>query len=171
MKDSVAHVIKDTLSASHPLEYDGLAERSLWFLCGVTMILWGLRLWGYGTTWPWIEVPSVGLSAWGLGLFIWSGSARFQHARRFPLVMWITLILALIALGLWSYTQVLTLPAYGTDEMAFDQFATEYRDSRGESLYSVARGCICTLSGVSGRIHLEVEWLGSYRFVLSSSVF
>jgi hypothetical protein len=38
-------------------------------------------------------------------------------------VLWVTLGLTVMALLVWAYTQAITAPAYGTDEMAFDQWA------------------------------------------------
>ncbi|PSR32796.1 MAG: hypothetical protein C7B44_15105 [Sulfobacillus thermosulfidooxidans] len=95
-----------------------------WILCGVILILWGLRLWGYGTLAPMVTIPSTVLIAWGLGLLVWHGG-RQTSSRKAQWVFGLTLVLTLIALGIWSYTQVLTIPAYGTDEMAFDQYAAQ----------------------------------------------
>lgn len=95
----------------------------VWVLCGAVLILWGLRIWGYGTIAPLTAVPAVLLAAWGLGLVVWHGRQSAQHPRAFSTILWITLGLTVAALLIWAYTQVITVPAYGTDEMAFDQFA------------------------------------------------
>ncbi len=95
-----------------------------WMVCGVVLILWGLRLWGYGTLTPLVAVPSVALIAWGLALLVWHGG-RQESPKTMQWILGITLVLTLVALGVWSYTQMLTIPAYGTDEMAFDQYAAQ----------------------------------------------
>lgn len=97
-------------------------ETVVWVLCGVVLILWGLRLWGYGTIVPWTAVPAVVLAAWGLGLVVWHGG-KVTRSPRSSTFLGITLGLAVMALLVWAYTQAITAPAYGTDEMAFDQFA------------------------------------------------
>ena len=94
----------------------------LWGVCGVVLILWGLRLWGYGTITSISTVPAVGLVAWGLFLLVWHGQSA-QDADSMRWILPITLVLTVVALGVWSYAQIITVPAYGTDELAFDQYA------------------------------------------------
>ncbi|MCY0878156.1 MAG: hypothetical protein OWU84_04360 [Firmicutes bacterium] len=96
---------------------------ALWSLAGVTFILWGLRLWGYGTIVPLVAVPSVVLVAWGLALFALSPHLTRQSESLRRWVYTVTLVLLAVALVVWAYSQVVTAPAYGTDEMAFDQYA------------------------------------------------
>ena len=45
--------------------------------------------------------------------------------RRQRQIGWVALIAALVALALWSYFQVFIAPDYGTDEIAFDQYAAQ----------------------------------------------
>ena len=94
----------------------------IWLLCGVALILWGLRLWGYGTITPMVAVPSVALIAWGLFVLVWHGRSDTDSSTT-RWVLGITLALTLVALAMWTYSQLITAPAYGTDEMAFDQWA------------------------------------------------
>ncbi len=114
----------DTVTHVAPNPMLDVWSAASWMLCGVILILWGLRLWGYGTLAPVVALPSVVLIAWGLGLLLWHGG-RQTSSRTTQWVLGITLVLILVALGVWSYTQVLTIPAYGTDEMAFDQYAAQ----------------------------------------------
>lgn len=97
-------------------------------LAGVTLILWGLRLWGYGTLTGIVVVPTVVLVAWGLLLLatpprIQARAGAPAAGTRWRVILLVTVGLMLVALALWAYTQTLTAPAYGTDEMAFDQWA------------------------------------------------
>ncbi|WP_020375797.1 hypothetical protein [Sulfobacillus thermosulfidooxidans] len=110
------------IPTTSPVPMDNLRNTIAWTLCGVVLILWGLRLWGYGTITTLTTIPSVLLIAWGLAILTWHGgtNTRPQSTR---VILVITLLLTLVGLFVWSYAQVITAPAYGTDEMAFDQFA------------------------------------------------
>ncbi len=107
--------------SSQPITYS--RDTVVWVLCGATLILWGLRIWGYGTIVPLTAIPAVIMAAWGLGLVVWHGRRAALHAKTTSSILWMTLGLTVAALLIWAYTQVITAPAYGTDEMAFDQFA------------------------------------------------
>ncbi len=96
-----------------------------WAIAGVVSLLWGFRLWGYGTLIPMTAAPSVALSGWGLFLIAMAWSPRALSGRRGRVLLMITVALTVLALALWSYSQVFTVPAYGTDEMAFDQYAAQ----------------------------------------------
>ncbi len=103
----------------------GSAESGAWTIAGLVAVLWGLRLWGYGTLIPMTVVPSVVLTAWGLFLIGAAWMPGFLTGSRGRWVLAITVSLTILSLALWSYTQVFTVPAYGTDEMAFDQYAAQ----------------------------------------------
>lgn len=102
----------------------GPVTTMLWGVCGVVLILWGLRLWGYGTITNISTLPAVGLVAWGLVLLLWHGQSA-QDSRMTRGILVVTLILAVVGLMVWSYAQIITIPAYGTDELAFDQYAAQ----------------------------------------------
>lgn len=96
----------------------------VWAVCGVVLILWGLRLWGYGTITSISTVPAVGLIVWGLFLLVWHGQSS-EGSRSHRTILVVTLALTVMALAIWSYAQIITVPAYGTDELAFDQYAAQ----------------------------------------------
>ncbi len=96
----------------------------IWAVCGVVLILWGLRLWGYGTVTSVSTVPSVVIIAWGLFLLVWHGQSP-EESQSYRWILAATLTLTVVALAVWSYTQIITAPAYGTDELAFDQYAAQ----------------------------------------------
>jgi uncharacterized membrane protein len=101
------------------------AQTAAWTVAGIISLLWGLRLWGYGTLVPAVVVPGLVLSAWGLFLMSAAWIPGVLSGRRGSWILAITIGLTVVALALWSYTQVFTVPAYGTDEMAFDQYAAQ----------------------------------------------
>ncbi len=99
--------------------------RAWWTVAGMTVLLWGFQLFGYVDIYPAISVAVVILGLWGLGTIIavWQPyRVRPGTARSLAIA---TLTLALAAFLLWSYLQVFTSPSYGTDEIAFDQYAAQ----------------------------------------------
>ncbi len=96
----------------------------MWTLAGLVVVLWSLRLWGYVSLAPWLSVPValLGLSGLVAVVLAWTPGALVPGRRR-ATVGGLLVVAALAALALWSYFQVFTYPAYGTDEIAFDQYA------------------------------------------------
>jgi len=104
----------------------GLGERGLWVAAALMVLLWGVRLWGYNTEATWSPPLAVLLVLGGTAGVLWAlvGVDRCsRHQRR--MVGWAMVALALVAFGVWSYFQVVLAPAYGTDEIAFDQYAAQ----------------------------------------------
>lgn len=107
-------------AAPRPSLGDG---RAWWSVAGLTLIVWSLRLYGYVDTYPAISAVSVVLGLWGLGTVgaAWLPRRASVAVRRALAAA--TLLLAVVGLAIWSFLQVTVAPAYGTDEMAFDQYA------------------------------------------------
>ena len=123
MEDSLALSRRQHVDAVHPDSISYTVVTTLvWTICGVIFILWGLRLWGYGTVTSVTVLPGVLVVAWGLMLIMWHGRSSEKNSTTQAILL-LTLLLSVMALALWSYAQVITAPAYGTDEMAFDQYA------------------------------------------------
>jgi len=100
--------------------------RGLRTLAGVFVVTWSFRLSGYLTFAPWLAVPVMVLGLAGLLVIVaaWLPGSVLG-SRRQDQIGWAALVAALIALALWSYFQVFTNAAYGTDEVAFDQYAAQ----------------------------------------------
>ncbi len=99
--------------------------RAWWSVAGLTLVLWAFRLFGYVDVYPLLSVAVVVLALWGIGTV----AAVWQPCRLGP---WAERALAATTMGLtltgfflWSYVQVVTAPSYGTDELAFDQYAAQ----------------------------------------------
>jgi uncharacterized membrane protein len=90
------------------------------------VVTWSFRLSGYLTFSPWLAVIVAGLGLTGLLAIImaWLPDGTVS-ARRRRQADWIVLIAVLAGLALWSYFQVYVAPDYGTDEIAFDQYAAQ----------------------------------------------
>jgi uncharacterized membrane protein len=103
-----------------------LVTRCLRSLAGAFVVVWAFRLDGYLTFTPWLAVPVVILGLAGLLIIVaawlpeWLVSNRRQHQ-----IGWITIAAVVLALALWTYYQIFIAPDYGTDEMAFDQYAAQ----------------------------------------------
>ena len=101
------------------------ASRAWWTVVGITFIFWAFQLFGYVDLRPWVALPVVLLGAWGLATVAASWTTQTPNRRLAGTLAWGSLAVAVLALLLWSYLQILTAPAYGTDEIAFDQYAAQ----------------------------------------------
>lgn len=103
-----------------------LATRALRSLAGVFVLTWAFRISGFGTFASWSAVPVVLLGLLGLLVIVaaWLPSSVVSEQRQ-HLIGWGALIAIIAALAIWSYFQVFTAPDYGTDEIAFDQYAAQ----------------------------------------------
>jgi uncharacterized membrane protein len=102
------------------------AGRALRSLAGVFVVTWSFRLSGYLTFAPWLAIPVVLLGITGLLVIVaaWL-PGRVLDSRRQHQIGWAALAAVIVALALWSYIQVFIAPDYGTDEIAFDQYAAQ----------------------------------------------
>jgi uncharacterized membrane protein len=101
------------------------AGRVWWTVAGMTVLLWGFQLFGYVDLYPIISLAVVVLGLWGLGTIVAVWQPRRVRAGVTRMLAATTLSLTIGAFLLWSYLQVLSTPAYGTDEIAFDQYAAQ----------------------------------------------
>jgi hypothetical protein len=103
-----------------------LATRALRSLAGVFVLTWAFRISGYGTFASWSAVPVVLLGLLGLLVIVaaWLPTSVVSEHRQ-HLIGWGALAAIIAALTIWSYFQVFTAPDYGTDEIAFDQYAAQ----------------------------------------------
>ncbi len=100
-------------------------SKAWWSVAGLTLLLWAFRLFGYVDIYPLLSVPAVVLALWGIGTVaaVWQPRRPSAWAER--LLGSATVALALLGFFLWSYVQVVAAPSYGTDELAFDQYAAQ----------------------------------------------
>ena len=103
-----------------------LATRALRSLAGIFVLSWALRISGYGTFASWSAIPVVFLGLLGLLVIVaaWLPTSVVSEQRQ-HLIGWGALAAIIAALAIWSYFQVFTAPDYGTDEIAFDQYAAQ----------------------------------------------
>ena len=83
----------------------------------------GRELWMANTVVPLLVFPGVIAILWGLGILIWHGGPERSRFR--TIALYGSLVIVLASFLFWAYFQILQNPAYGTDEMAFDQYAAQ----------------------------------------------
>ena len=100
--------------------------RALRSLAGLFVVTWSFRLSGYLTFTPWLAIPMVILGLAGLLVIVaaWLPSSVLDSRRQHQ-IGWVAVAAVIMALALWSYLQVFLAPDYGTDEIAFDQYAAQ----------------------------------------------
>ena len=108
------------------LDATSWAERAVRALAAVFVLTWSFRLSGYLTVAPWLAVPVALLGLTGLLAIVvaWL-PAHVLSGRRQQRADVAVLIAVIAALALWTYFQVYLAPDYGTDEIAFDQYAAQ----------------------------------------------
>lgn len=121
-----AEVPRSTDIAAGQERRTGVAARVLRSLAGVFVITWAFRISGYITFASWVAIPIVVLGLAGLFVIVtaWLPDS-VAGARRQRQIGWLALAAVIAGLAIWSYFQVFTSPDYGTDEIAFDQYAAQ----------------------------------------------
>ncbi len=101
-------------------------ERILRTLAAVFLVTWSFRLSGNLTFGAWLAVPVVFLGLAGLLALVaaWAPAGAISARRQRQIDLGV-LIAVIVGLALWSYFQVYAAPDYGTDEIAFDQYAAQ----------------------------------------------
>lgn len=112
--------------ASDPGRDVAWVARALRSLAGVFVVTWSFRLSGYLTFMPWLAIPVAILGLTGLLVIVaaWLPGSVLDNRRQHQ-IGWVALVAVIMALALWSYIQVFVTPDYGTDEIAFDQYAAQ----------------------------------------------
>ena len=101
-------------------------EQALRTLAAVFLVTWSFRLAGYLTFGTWVAVPVALMGLTGLLALVTAwlprGTLASRRQRQIDLAV---LAAVIVALGIWSYFQIYIAPDYGTDEIAFDQYAAQ----------------------------------------------
>jgi uncharacterized membrane protein len=89
------------------------------------LLVWAFNLLAWVSAYPEVVALIVVLTVWGVAtlFFTWARPYRSQTRRLFAAMCWGTVILTLAAFAAWALLNVVQSPGYGTDELAFDQYA------------------------------------------------
>lgn len=104
------------------------SQRLWWTVVGCMLMNWSVQLLSATTSYSWVAVPVVLVGGWGLATVLasWLPSRDLLTAWRGGNVLpWTTALLMVLAFAVWAFVQVHDAPGYGTDEMAFDQYAAQ----------------------------------------------
>lgn len=107
-------------TGAHPTGRDLLADRVGWTVTSVFVVLGGLQAWSGSVTVPGANAVSVVLVLTGLVSVwrIWSAAGPVSRRQQALIMAGIVAGVSVFAAGIW-----LSTPAYGTDAVAFDQYA------------------------------------------------
>ncbi len=103
-------------------------QRLLWLLVACALINWSIQILGAATSFTWVGVLVVLGGAWGLGTAVVATLPAPRLARLGALggvAGWLTAGVLIVLFVAWTYVQVRNGPGYGTDELAFDQYAAQ----------------------------------------------
>ena len=101
---------------------DEMVRRVGWSLGALLVVFWGLRVWTESTSVGWANPAALGFVLAGLILGVWVFASPQPPNR---LTEGSIMVFLAAAVCCWGYLQVLRSPAYGTDAIAFDQYAAE----------------------------------------------
>jgi len=100
-----------------------LVARVAWCLVGVLLLWWGFILLASADAFSWLAL--VVLLTTLTGLVVVASSWMSASGSPHRLIGWAAVLVALGAFACWSWLQLRLGPAYGTDEVAFDQYAAQ----------------------------------------------
>ena len=96
--------------------------RALWTLAGLILVMWALRLSGSMTMFPDVGPIAVLAGIWGLGVAVVAWLPGHPPGA-WRWAAWATALVVLLAFAVWAFLQLYGSAGYGTDEIAFDQYA------------------------------------------------
>ena len=113
-----------------------LSSKVWWSLAGIVLLLWSFKLVGWVSVYPALVPLVVATTTGGLltiaSSWVTPGSVRRTARSRLETaprwVAWVrlgTVVLTIVGFVIWAVIQVYQAPGYGTDEMAFDQYAAQ----------------------------------------------
>lgn len=105
------------------------SARLWWTLAGVGLLDWAFQILSAAPEFSWAAIMAMLAGAWGLGtvLVSWTGlQLGGMRQRRWGTALgWGTALVTVLCFASWAVIFVHGTPAYGTDELAFDQYAGE----------------------------------------------
>lgn len=121
-RDRLMHAMPTTA----PIQRDDIAPRLWWTLFGAVLLTWGFVIKPGAPHDDWGAVIGLLATAWGLGTVVvaWLPRRATPGAALLGEVFaWATALIAFAAFIVWALEQLHAGSGYGTDELAFNQFA------------------------------------------------
>ena len=103
------------------------ASRLLWTLVGASLLSWAFELENGAPRYEWAALLAIVAGFWGLATAVasWLPEPVADARRLREVLAWTTALLTVVSFGAWVVVQLHNTPSYGTDELAFDQYAGE----------------------------------------------
>lgn len=100
--------------------------RLWWTLVGVGLLDWSFRIVSSAPQFGWAALTALLAGSWGMGtvLVSWVPQISGGRLQRYGnLFAWATAVIGVLSFVAWAAISVHNSPAYGTDELAFDQYS------------------------------------------------
>jgi len=119
------------------MDATAMVSRFSWTLVGAIIVCWAFLLFGYSDTYFFVGPLEVLLGLVGLAIMAMAWLHTSAWIPRY--VEFIALGMFVVAFLAWCWIQVRVAPAYGTDEVAFDQYAAQlFQHGHDPYAYSMA---------------------------------
>ena len=105
--------------------HGALGTRVLWTIVGALLVTWAFKLLAFVSTFAGIALLQLGLGVAGVGVFALAWSVRRLDGAFPRRAFFAAAVLTVLAFAVWSLMQIRANPGYGTDEIAFDQYAAQ----------------------------------------------
>lgn len=103
-----------------------LAKSLTWTLAGAALLNWSIQLLSGTTVYPLIAVLAIVSGAWGIAVVLgsWLKPVISIKSRYISIaVIGISIVFFITCFAAWFFIQLRSSPSYGTDEIAFNQYA------------------------------------------------
>jgi hypothetical protein len=97
-----------------------------WTAAGAVLVNWSVQLLSAVTVYPWVALLVIVAGLWGVltALVCWLPLARRPRFLAWRgVAAWGTVAVVIGCYATWAFLQIHASPGYGTDEIAFDQYA------------------------------------------------
>jgi hypothetical protein len=105
------------------IERDDVAPRLWWTLVGATLLTWGFLIKPAAPHDPFAVFVALLATAWGLGTVVAAWLPRRVNGAVGEVCAWTTALIIFAAFIVWALQQLHAGSGYGTDELAFNQYA------------------------------------------------
>ena len=155
-RDRLMHAMPTTA----PIQRDDIAPRLWWTLFGAVLLTWGFVIKPGAPHDDWGAVIGLLATAWGLGTVVvaWLPRRATPGAALLGEVFaWATALIAFAAFIVWALEQLHAGSGYGTDELAFNQFAGQLAQHGANPYTHSMRPGFPDVPGLAGRLHVHAD--------------
>jgi hypothetical protein len=111
------------MTTTAPIERDDIALRLWWTVVGAMLLTWGFVIKPAAPHDPFAVFIALLATAWGLGTIVVAWLPHRANGAVGEVFAWTTALIIFAALIVWALQQLHAGSGYGTDELAFNQYA------------------------------------------------